>query len=424
MRARDVSDAERLGADWESATRRGHARRHDVAGVIGLPPTYRFIVIKLFIVFVRASIICSLLLVTVVSVRGQQTPLGTPVSVLPPNATGKDIYQAGCATCHGVDGTGSPRELVGFAQELPDFTDCMFATPEPSADWFAVVHEGGPIRGLDRHMPAFGEALTRDEIQKVVDHVTSFCADPDWPRGDLNLPRPIFTEKAYPENEAVVTTSISASGQRQLGNALLYERRLGKRNQIEVIVPVQARQGEDMEWSRGLGDIAVGFKRAVYASVDNGRIASVGAEFVLPTGKASSGLGGGTAIFEPFLLFGQALGATGFVQAHAGIELPADRSKASREAFARTALGTSFMQDRGFGRAWTPMVEVLWARPEGGSSEWDLVPQMQVTLSKLQHVAIAGGVRIPLNGRDERHPQVITYFLWDWFDGSLFDFWK
>ena len=53
-----------------------------------------------------------------------------------------------------------------------------------------------------------------------------------------------------------------------------------------------------------------------------------------------------------------------------------------------------------------------------------LAPQMQVTLSKLQHVAIAGGVRIPLNAADERHAQVVTYFLWDWFDGSLFDFWK
>ena len=37
----------------------------------------------------------------------------------------------------------------------------------------------------------------------------------------------------------------------------------------------------------------------------------------------------------------------------------------------RTAVGNSFMQDRGFGRAWTPMIELLWARPEAESSEWD-----------------------------------------------------
>ena len=360
---------------------------------------------------------------TVAILQGQQPTPAAP-SVVPPHATGEDIYRAACATCHGIDGTGGSRELVGFAQELPDFTDCTFATPEPAADWAAVVHEGGPIRGLDRHMPAFGDALTRDEIQRVVAYTSSFCADADWPRGDLNLPRPFFTEKAYPENEAVVTTAVSTSGDRQIGNTFLYERRIGKRNQIEVSVPLDAVQSGTRQWTAGVGDIAVGVKRALYASVDTGRIVSAGGEIALPTGRSSSGLGSGTAVFEPFVLFGQAVGATGFVQAQAAIEWPADRAKAAREAVVRAAVGNSFLQDRGFGRAWTPMAEILWARPEGGQSEWDVVPQMQVTLSKLQHVAVAAGARIPLNGRDERHPQVVMYFLWDWFDGSLFDFWK
>jgi mono/diheme cytochrome c family protein len=374
-------------------------------------------------VFARLLAI-GLLAFTVSSLHAQQPAAGAPSSALPPKATGEQIFRAACATCHGVDGTGVSRELVGFDQELPDFTDCTFATPEPSADWAAVVHEGGPIRGLDRHMPAFGDALTRDEIQRVVAYASSFCVDPAWPRGDLNLPRPFFTEKAYPENEAVVTTSADTSGDGRVGNAFLYERRIGKRNQVEVIVPIDALHQRPGSWTAGIGDIAVGFKRALYASVDAGRIVSAGGEIVLPTGRAASGLGSGTTVFEPFVLFGQALGATGFVQAHAAIEWPADRAKASRETFVRAAVGNSFLQDRGFGRAWTPMAEVLWARPAGGPSEWDVVPQMQVTLSKLQHVAVAAGVRIPLNGRDQRHPQVLTYFLWDWFDGSLFDFWK
>jgi mono/diheme cytochrome c family protein len=353
----------------------------------------------------------------------QPTPAAPSSSAVPPNATGEDIYRAACATCHGVDGTGVSRDLVGFAQDLPDFTDCRFATPEPSADWAAVVHEGGPIRGLDRHMPAFGDALTRDEIQRVVAYVSRFCTDAAWPRGDLNLPRPFFTEKAYPENEAVVTTSVGTSGDKQVGNALLYERRIGKRNQIEVVVPLDALQRAG-QWTAGLGDIAVGFKRALYASVDTGRIVSAGGEIVLPTGRPASGLGSGTTVFEPFVLFGQAVGATGFVQAHAAFEWPADRAKAAREAVIRAAVGNSFLQERGFGRAWTPMAEILWARPEGGPSEWDVVPQMQVTLSKLQHVAVAAGARIPLNGRNERRPQLVMYFLWDWFDGSLLDFWR
>jgi hypothetical protein len=69
-------------------------------------------------------------------------------------------------------------------------------------------------------------------------------------------------------------------------------------------------------------------------------------------------------------------------------------------------------------------VELLWAKAEDGDAEWDLVPQVQVTLSKLQHVMISTGVRIPLTDRDARPTQFLVYTLWDWFDGSPFDFWR
>ena len=52
------------------------------------------------------------------------------------------------------------------------------------------------------------------------------------------------------------------------------------------------------------------------------------------------------------------------------------------------------------------------------------MPQVQVSLSKLQHVLLSVGVRVPLNERQERKPEFLTYFLWDWFDGGLFQFWK
>ena len=67
---------------------------------------------------------------------------------------------------------------------------------------------------------------------------------------------------------------------------------------------------------------------------------------------------------------------------------------------------------------------MLWARPERGPSEWDVVPQLQVTLSKLQHVMLAAGVRVPITQRDERRPQALVYLLWDWFDGGFFEMWR
>ena len=67
---------------------------------------------------------------------------------------------------------------------------------------------------------------------------------------------------------------------------------------------------------------------------------------------------------------------------------------------------------------------MIAAKPRNGTAEWDVVPQMQVSLSKLQHVLMSVGVRLPVNEREERKPQLLTYLLWDWFDGGLFQFWK
>jgi hypothetical protein len=33
-------------------------------------------------------------------------------------------------------------------------------------------------------------------------------------------------------------------------------------------------------------------------------------------------------------------------------------------------------------------------------------------------------MRIPVTERSERHPQVLMYLLWDFFDGGLFDYWR
>ena len=145
---------------------------------------------------------------------------------------------------------------------------------------------------------------------------------------------------------------------------------------------------------------------------------------MLPTGKEAQGLGNGFAIYEPFAMWGQMLGANGFLQAQAGYEFAGDQQRGTNEGFMRAALGYTIAQDQGLGRQWSPMAEVIAVRPKGGATEWDIVPQMQVSLSKLQHILLSVGVRVPLNEREDRKPQLLTYFLWDWFDGGLFEFWK
>jgi mono/diheme cytochrome c family protein len=338
----------------------------------------------------------------------------------------EQLYEAACTTCHGRDGRGADHRALGLAVPAPDFTDCNFATREPDADWGAIVHDGGPTRAFDATMPAFGEALGEDGVRRVLEHVRSFCPDPAWPRGELNLPRPLVTEKAFPEDEAVVTTAIATEGPGASTTKFVYERRFGARNQFELVVPVPAHERDGGGWTGGLGDIAAGMKRVLVHAPRAGSIVSVTGEVVLPTGNEDKGLGKGVAIFEPFLTFGQLLPADAFLQFQGGFEFPFDTGKAANEAFWRTAVGKSFSQgEGGRGRTWSPMLEVLAARElvSGESVQWDLVPQVQVTLSTRQHVMLNLGVRVPVGGEGERPNQFLCYVLWDWFDGGLFEGW-
>jgi hypothetical protein len=71
------------------------------------------------------------------------------------------------------------------------------------------------------------------------------------------------------------------------------------------------------------------------------------------------------------------------------------------------------------------MIEFLADREfeTGAQTNWDLVPQMQVSLSKRQHVFLNFGVRTPANNRTGRATQVMFYVLWDFFDGGLREGW-
>ena len=345
-------------------------------------------------------------------------------AALSPPKTGKELYQESCANCHGPNGTGAPKSQVAFDVPLPDFTDCNFATREPNGDWIAVAHQGGPTRGFSKKMPAFGDALTVPQLQKIMGYIRSMCPNDDWPRGELNLPRPLVTEKAFPEDEAVFTTSIDVENEGAVMNEFVYETRFGARNQLEVVVPFGYRERANGTWTGGhLGDVAVGTKRALYHSLESGSIFSLTGEVLFPTGADDLGFGSGTTVFEPFASFGQILPAGAFLHAQGGGEIPLIRDGNTDEAFLRGTLGKSFTLGR-WGRTWSPMVEVLGAREleSGAQTHVDIAPQMQVTLNTRQHIMLNVGAQIPVDdpGRDT---QFTVYLLWDWFDGGFLEGW-
>lgn len=342
--------------------------------------------------------------------------------------TGREVYESTCIACHGPDGKGTANSALTQVITLPDFSDCSFALREAAADWLAVAHRGGPARGFSPLMPPWGTQFTGDELAGAVDHLRTFCTDDRWPRGELNLPRPLVTGKAFPEDEFVASTSMTTRGDREVVTKFIYERRIGPLNQVELSIPVASAHQPAGGWATGVGDIALGYKRTLVHSLRRGSIFSASVEAALPVGSESRGLGSGVMVVEPFVTYGQLLPHNGFVQAQGGFEIPAsdhdDERDPRNEVFWRAAIGRSFQQGR-FGRTWSPMLEVVAARPleSGATTEWDLVPQMQITLNARQHIRVNGGVRLPVNNRKDRSPALIFYLLWDWFDGGFFEGW-
>lgn len=319
-------------------------------------------------------------------------------------------------------GGGADPAVVAAPLPLPDFTDCSFASREPDPDWGAVVKEGGPARGFDPWMPAFGGALTDAEVSAVLDHLHSFCPEDRWPRGDLNLPKALRTEKAFPEDEALLLTRVGTGDQGYARSKLVYEKRIGARNQVEVVVPFNAVEAADgSTWAAGVGDLAFAYKRVLLANLGSGTISSATLEVVSPTGDVDSGLGGGHWVLEPFWTLGQVLPADSFIQTQVGVGLPTTWEE--QELFARLAGGKTFT--RGIAtRSWTPMLEVL-AETEAAefAPALTLVPQLQVSLPQRQHILFNMGVGLPLEEGGLGQPEVLFYLLWDWFDGGLREGW-
>jgi mono/diheme cytochrome c family protein len=342
--------------------------------------------------------------------------------------TGKEIFQAACVSCHGADGKGQADTTVGFEKPktFPDFSDCPGSTPEANEQWYAVIHDGGAARGFSRIMPSFGDALTHDQIDKVIIYLRTLCGEKRWPQGDLNVPLPLFTEKAFPESEVLMTTTVNATGTPAVTNTLLIEKRLGNLNTLEVFLPSGYQQAPSGTWFAGIGDITVGLKRTLFHSLRTGSIVALAGEIKAPTGDASKGLGSGRTAWESSFSYDQLFPKKTFALFQFGGGSSTNREQVPAELFFRAALGKSFNQSGGLGRMWSPMTEFIASREllPGARQDWDVVPQMQITLSRRQHVRANIGVDIPFTNTTGRSTQVVFYLLWDYFDGSWRDGWR
>lgn len=350
---------------------------------------------------------------------------------------GKAIYDAACAACHGTKGEGTPQSSAAFdrPQSFPHFDKCDETTPEFTRDYKASIRDGGPARGFSTIMPSFSGVLTSSQMDEVVVYLRSLCKERGWPLGELNVPRALVSEKAFPESETVLTTTVNAKGAPAVSNELDYERILGKRDQLEVALPFGWVHKEVGGMTGGLGDIVIGDKHVLFSKWNanpdgplyesTGSILSVQGEVVLATGDRRRGFGAGEPSVGFFAAYDRLLPDQVFIQVQPGIDIPRHTEYGPRSAYLRTVFGRSFAGNQELGRLWTPMLEIIGNRDltPGTKTDWDVIPEFQVTLSQRQHIRAAMGYRMPINDTAGRPKQVIAYFLWDWFDGGLFEGW-
>ena len=256
---------------------------------------------------------------------------------------------------------------------------------------------------LDRHMPAFGDALVRrpDRARRQVSLVV-------LRRSRLAARRPEPAARVlHREGVPGKRNRLDDRRRRRLvprrsTNELVYEHRIGSRWQYEITVPFGVQQTEPGgAWSRGLGDVEVALRRTLYASVDRGSIFAAG-------GAVDAADRQGGARPRQRLHDLRAVCDVGSDRRLERFRADPCRLRSCRRTTTRgrnegvradgawlhrrTGSRVRARMDADARRCSSP-------KPEGGVTEWDVVPQAQVSLSKLQHVLVSVGVRVPINER-------------------------
>lgn len=318
-----------------------------------------------------------------------------------------EMWDAWCARCHGKDGTGKvPTPTVTV--EPMDFTDCRVTTPEGDSDWEAVIAKGGPVAGLSSQMPAFGDFLTPAQVTEFVAFIKKFCGERNWPSGNLNLPRPMFAEKAFPENELIFAPMISHRKDEpvSISFATIYEQRIGKRGQIEMVLPMES-VSQDGTRASGFGDFEVGAKYALNPSAAN-HLFSAGFDVSAPTGSDGKGLGSGQFVFEPYLSTASVIGSQSYLQAQLKLEFPQNNAWQDRV----TVYNIYFGRDARL----LPSTFTFGVELNGEDDEVAITPQIRKGLSRTGALAGAFGVRLPLNHRDDQGVTWVGYLLWEYLE--------
>jgi Putative MetA-pathway of phenol degradation len=176
--------------------------------------------------------------------------------------------------------------------------------------------------------------------------------------------------------------------------------------QFSLEVPGVVREPEAEAWTAGVGDLVLSGQARTWAPGDWPAQVDVGLELTLPTGDASRGLGGSTAL-RPFVAAGIKLGPielVGNVSYQWGLDGPLDDAEAVQAIVAV-----------GYPVRWiVPFTELTVVKPVRGTD--DRRPQMAavpgVEIFLPGNLSLSIGVQLPLGSARAADQRVLGLLKW------------
>jgi len=324
---------------------------------------------------------------------------------------GQQVYDTYCTSCHGAGGQlDASSPVVQALGVIPaDFSDPLFNSREPAADWKMVIKHGGHAMGLSEQMPAQGEVLSDEQIADVTAYLKSIVDTSAFPPGEMNLMLAIRTKKAFPEDEVVyVGRYTDYEGDSAYKQVLEFEKRVGKAGQV-IVELVHEREGSVSE----LAEAEVGYKHAL--SFSQSHILSAAAVVAIPVEADGDGE------FQAYLAYGKVLSPSWTFQSSLRLKFPFEGASDGEAELA----GIVHYVYSPWPRRVFPALEVVASNPfrsSNGDLEWTVMPQVRIGLTRGGHVALNLGVELPLSDQSWDRRYYVT-LLWDFADGSFFQGW-
>ena len=99
--------------------------------------------------------------------------LGFSLGAAAGDETGEQLYATYCTQCHGVTGDG--RGVNAASMDVLPRVDPVEMGARQDADLFKVIKEGGKSINKSVLMPAWGDNLDDEQVEKLVRYLRDLC---------------------------------------------------------------------------------------------------------------------------------------------------------------------------------------------------------------------------------------------------------